>query len=178
MTAIVALVENGVVWMGGDSAAVSSDYSLTIRRDEKVFVNGGILIGYTSSFRMGQLLRYSFQPPQQPEGQCDVEYMNTAFIEAVRVCLRNGGYATNTNGNEAGGKFLVGYRGCVYQVEADFQVALSYDSYAACGCGGDVCLGSLYSTQGQQPEQRIRQALEAAEHHSGGVRGPFVIRNM
>lgn len=29
-----------------------------------------------------------------------------------------------------------------------------------------------------EPEERIRMALQAAEHHSAGVRGPFVIQSI
>ena len=62
MTCIVGLVHEGVVYIGGDSAGVAG-LSLTVRADEKVFQNGEFLMGFTTSFRMGQLLRYSLKPP-------------------------------------------------------------------------------------------------------------------
>ena len=41
MTAIVGLVDNGHVYMGGDSAAVNTySLSLRVRADTKVFHNG------------------------------------------------------------------------------------------------------------------------------------------
>ena len=60
MTCIVGLVHEGVVYIGGDSAGVGG-MSLTVRADEKVFQNGEFLMGFTTSFRMGQLLRYSLK---------------------------------------------------------------------------------------------------------------------
>ncbi len=54
MTAIVGLVHNATVYIGGDSAGVSG-YSMTVRADSKVFTIGPYLMGFTTSFRMGQL---------------------------------------------------------------------------------------------------------------------------
>lgn len=63
MTCIVGLVDQGNVWIGGDSAGVGG-YDLMLRADQKVFRNGDFLMGFTSSFRMGQLLRYKLSPPK------------------------------------------------------------------------------------------------------------------
>ena len=57
MTCIVGLIDGRRVWMGGDSAGVSG-LDITVRADAKVFRNGDFLIGFTSSFRMGQLLAF------------------------------------------------------------------------------------------------------------------------
>ena len=178
MTAIAALIDNGKCYIGGDSAGISPDYTLTTRKDEKVFENRGLLIGFTSSFRLGSLLRFSFRPPTQAKTISDVEYMNTVFIDAVRRCFRDGGFMTVSENVETGGTFIIGYKGALYEVIDDFQVAIPADNYIACGCGRDLVMGSLYSTQGLEPEARIRKALEAAEHFSGGVRGPFIIKSI
>ena len=66
MTAIVAIRQDNTVYMGGDSAGVAG-LKITIRKDPKVFINGNFLMGFTTSFRMGQLLQYSFKPPEHPK---------------------------------------------------------------------------------------------------------------
>lgn len=176
MTAIAGIAEDGKVWIGGDSAGVGG-YSLSIRSDPKVFENGEFIFGYTSSFRMGQLLEYMLSPPKPFEGESGMSFMVKRFIPAVKSCLKDGGYQTQENGQDEGGTFLVGYRGELYQVEADYQVARVRDSYQACGCGRDLILGSLYTTEGfdLSPSQRIKIALGAAESFSAGVRRPFEI---
>ena len=175
MTCIVGVVDNGSVVMGGDSAGVAG-LSLTVRADPKVFVNGPFLIGYTSSFRMGQLLRFRFvPPPHHPADRDDFAFMATDFVDAVRECFKHYGYAKAENGQESGGSFLVGYRGNLYQVASDYQVGLPVDPYAAVGCGDDIALGALYATIGQSAEHRVRTALAAAQRFSAGVREPFVI---
>ncbi|MEJ8547182.1 hypothetical protein [Brevibacillus borstelensis] len=177
MTCIVGLVHNGKVYMGGDSAGVSG-YNLTVRADEKVFINGEFLMGFTSSFRMGQLLRCRFKPPYHRPEVSDYEYLVTDFIDEVRNCLKQGGYARNDNGEERAGTFLIGYRGKLYTVECDYQVGIPDDNFAAVGCGDLIALGALYASEGVGPMKRVNQALEAAERFSAGVRGPFVIKSL
>lgn len=174
MTCIVGLIDNGTVLMGGDSAGVDG-LSLVVRRDPKVFQNGGFLIGYTSSFRMGQLLAHAFTPPTPREGQDVFAFMVTDFVDALRTCFKDGGYATRKNDVEEGGTFLVGFRDRLFHIEDDYQVGEAADPFTACGCGQDVALGSLHSTTGRDPHDRIQMALNAAERFSAGVRGPFVV---
>lgn len=174
MTCIVGVVHDGKVTIGGDSAGVAG-MSITVRADRKVFVNGPYIMGFTTSFRMGQLLHRALVPPKPP--RCGLEgFMVTTFIDAVRECLKEGGYAEKTNEAESGGSFLVGVRGHLFDIGPDYQVGIPADGYAAIGCGDDIAFGSLYATKGQPPKTRVKTALAAAAHHSAGVTGPFVIK--
>jgi hypothetical protein len=181
VTCIVGLVAGQKVWIGGDSAGVSG-WDMVVRADAKVFRVGAFLMGFTSSFRMGQLLRHSFVPPHHPEGVDDERFMVTTFVDAVRNCLKTGGFARTENSVESGGMFLVGYRGKLYRIEDDYQVGVAADCADAVGCGWSSARGSLH-TSGRlvpniKPEQRVRWALEAAERCSAGVRGPFLIQSI
>lgn len=173
MTCIAGLVHNGRVYIGADSAGIGG-WDLTIRADEKAFTTGPYVMGFTDSFRMGQLLRYSLTPPEPTE---DLQrFMVTAFVDAVRGCLKAGGYARKENEQESGGAFLVGVRGSLFVVCGDYQVAEPADQMAAVGCGAQVALGALYATQwSPEPGNRLDTALRAAERLSAGVRGPFTI---
>lgn len=175
MTAIVGLVHSdGSVHMGGDSAGVSG-WSLTVRADTKVFHNGPYLFGFTTSFRMGQLIHHAFTPPK-PTAKGLERFMSTVFIDALRACLKEGGWARKDNDREEGGTFLVGVGGQLFVVQDDYQVGQAADSYAAVGCGDQIALGALYATAGttMPARKRIRLALEAAERFSAGVRSPFI----
>lgn len=174
MTAIAGFCHDGQVWIGGDSAGVAG-WDLTLRSDPKVFRRGEFIYGFTTSFRMGQLIRYRFSPPTIAEDQDVFEYMATVFVDALRDCLKAGGFATKDKEQEQGGTFLVGYRGRLFLIDGDYQVGEPLDGYDACGCGHPLVRGALFATQGMEPRQRIETALAAAEHHSAGVRGPFHI---
>lgn len=178
MTCIVGLVDGDNVYIGGDSAGVAG-VDLIIRADEKVFRNGPFIMGFTSSFRMGQLLRYKFNPPEHP-WSCGIpmdtyKFMVAVFIDEVRKCLKDGGYAIEENKQESGGTFLVGYRNRLFIIDSDYQVGESQDGFSAVGCGSQIALGSLYSTKDKPTGNRIKAALEAAERFNTGVRGPFTI---
>lgn len=178
MTCIVGIAQGGKVYLGGDSAGIAG-FDLTIRSDPKVFRKGPFLIGYTSSYRMGQLLRFRFDPPAHHPPEMDpFEFMATTFIDAVRECLSTGGYAKKENEQEEGGCFLVGYRGVLYCVGEDYQVGIASSGFDAVGCADAAARGALYATRGDDPETRIRVSLEAAEHCNIGVRGPFVIERL
>jgi ATP-dependent protease HslVU (ClpYQ) peptidase subunit len=177
MTCIVGIVESGKVYIGGESAGVNG-YTVTIRSDPKVFRMGDFLIGFTTSFRMGQLIRYTLHAPIIPDGMELFHYMVTLFVENVRECLKAGGYARRDAEQESGGCFLVGYAGRLFTIDNDYQVAESTCGYAAIGSGTEVALGALYATQGGVPRTRLGVALEAAAQHTIYVRSPFVIEEL
>ena len=57
MTCIVGLETPNGIMMGCDSAAVGGGNIFTTRL-KKVFKRGKFLIGYSTSFRMGQVIQY------------------------------------------------------------------------------------------------------------------------
>lgn len=175
MTCVVGVVHDGKVYLAADSAGISG-MDLRIRTDKKVFEVDEFVIGIAGSFRMGNILRFSFNPPIHHEDVDPFHYMATDFIDEVRHALKDGGYSKKDNNVETttGGTFLVGYRGRLFEIDSDFQVAENVHGYAAIGCGDQVALGSLFSTDDfDNPEDRLEEALEAAEAFSAGVRAPF-----
>ena len=119
-------------------------------------------------------LRYSLNIGEPDTWDVD-RFMATTFINAVRDCLREGGWMGMEDNRELGGTFLVGIRDRLYVVDSDFQVGYTADGYDSVGCGRELALGSLYSTEGVPPAMRLTAALGAASRFSTGVRGPFTI---
>lgn len=175
MTCVIAIKSNGIVYMGADSAG-SNLYTTRMRIDPKIYMVGAFMFGFTTSFRMGQLLGHSFVAPDRDPRVSTEKYMTTKFIDAVRTCLKDGGYASKVNENESGGVFLVAYEGRVFRIDSDYQVGEGALSYEAVGCGEDIAMGSLYTTAGGSlsPVERIDVALKAAAAFSCGVEGPFM----
>jgi ATP-dependent protease HslVU (ClpYQ) peptidase subunit len=174
MTVIVGLVDGGKVYMGGDSSAISGDW-LAIRKDVKVFKRGEFLIGFTTSFRMGQLLAHALVPPAPNDGEDIFAFMVTSFVDAIRDCFKAGGYARKTAEAEEAGVFLVGLRGRLFEIESDYQVGESLHGYASVGAGCSYALGSLFTSGHLPPRDRVEVALNAAEALCPNVRGPFII---
>lgn len=181
MTCIVGLVENGKVYIGGDSAGICRD-SKTIRKDPKVFKKDEFVFGFTDSFRMGQLLRYKFNPPAHKEGQDLMEYMVVDFVESLRNSLKEGGFAYRQEEQEYGGTFLVGIKGRLFTIERDYQVAESGLNFTAIGCGSELAKGAMYVQEvgfnNDPPEKKIEMSLIAATIFNTGVSAPYIIESV
>lgn len=176
MTCIVGVQTPDGVLIGGDSAGLSGWVRIH-RADTKVFEHGdGYVIGFTTSFRMGQLIRYADLPkPLDRQGEGLDRFMATDFVDAVRQALKDGGWAKKENDREDGGSFLVGANGCLYSVADDYQIGRSLDGYQAAGSGWELALGALHATPELEPAGRVVRALAAAAHHSGSVHPPFTV---
>ena len=177
MTCIVGLISGNKILIGADSAGVA-DLHLRTRADRKVFKKGKFIFGFTSSFRMGQILQYSFTPPKRHADMDVFTYMVTDFVNAIRKELQRGGYALKDKERESGGTFMVGYESRLFTIQDDYQVAENIVSYAACGCGEQYALGVLFATPKLTARRRVSMALEAAEANSAGVRRPFHIESL
>lgn len=175
MTCIVGLIDNNKVYIGGDSCGSCSNGDRWTRRDTKVFKVSEFTIGFTESFRMGQVLRFKFKPPTPPRDSKKLyEYMVTKFVDELRKTFKNAGYgSTGKDDGDAGGTFLVGIRNRLFKIEGNYQVAETADSFDSIGCGYPFALGSLESTGGDKPLRRILQALRVAAKFNGAVTGPF-----
>jgi len=182
MTCIVGVEHEGGVLIGGDSAGSSTEY-ISTRLDTKVFAVGPYAMGFTSSYRMGQLLRYTLEPPMPTHDDLDDmdRFIATKFIESVRKVLKDGGFTKITDGvnQEQGGNFLVGIAGRLYAIEDDFQFSRNAAGYESVGSGYHLALGSLHTTAefDLTPRQRVEYDLNAAAGFCPSVAGPFVLFN-
>lgn len=178
MTCIVGLAHGGKTYIGGDRAGIAG-YSLNVRSDKKVFEVGQFTIGVCGSFRIRDVLKYKFEPPKfKPSIHDPATFMVTTFLDAARKAFGTAGCLITTHGEEelAGdSSFIVGFRGKLFTIESDLQVAGQDAPYHAVGCGADPALGALYASAGSKmpPRARVIKALEASEYFNAGVRGPF-----
>ena len=173
MTCIVGIAQGGKVWIGADSASVSN-WQCTKTTLSKVFKVQDFLIGYTTSFRMGQILQYHLVVPLQTD-QLDLEYLVTKFIPKVRDVFQEHWFDEVKKEKNKGGDFLLGYGGHLYYVACDFQVNENVCGFDACGSGEEYALAAMKALEGLQPEERIRRSLEIAAFFSISVCGPFQI---
>jgi hypothetical protein len=179
MTCIVAIAQNGTVYMGSDHAA-SDDKSgwVMSRKEPKVFKVGQYGIAFTDSFRMGQILQYNWTPPKYTPTKTNSgldKFMRTKFIDSVKVAFKDHGFGDIGGTDEdTGGIFIVGLEGRIFVVDEDFHVGENVVNYMAEGSGGMFALGALHATKNQKnPKMRLKLALEAASEFSMSVAPPF-----
>jgi hypothetical protein len=179
MTCIVAIAQGGTVYMGSDHAA-SDDKSgwILSRKDPKVFKVGQYGIAFTDSFRMGQILQYSWVPPKYTSTKTNSgldKFMRTKFIDSVKQAFKDSGFGTIGGSEEdTGGIFIVGVEGRIFTIDEDFHVGENVFNYMAEGSGGMFALGALHATKNQKnPRMRLKAALEASAEFSMSVAPPF-----
>ena len=179
MTCIVAIAQNGTVYMGSDHAASDDKTGWIISRKEpKCFKAGQYGIAFTDSFRMGQILQYAWTPPKYTPTKTNSgldKFMRTKFIDSVKDAFRSGGYGSQVSGQEdEGGIFIVGVCGRLFTVDEDFHVGENVVNYMAEGSGGQLALGALHATKNQKnPRLRLKAALEAATEFNMSVAPPY-----
>ena len=165
--------------MGSDHAA-SDDKSgwIMSRKEPKCFKVGQYAIAFTDSFRMGQILQYSWSPPKYIPTKTNSgldKFMRTKFIDSVKVAFKDHGFGDIGGTDEdTGGIFIVGLEGRIFVVDEDFHVGENVINYMAEGSGGMFALGALHATKNQKnPKMRMKLALEAAAEFSMSVSAPF-----
>ena len=177
MTCVIALIENGIGYLGGDLAATRQNFQVT-RKDPKVFMNGQFGIAVCGSIRMHDLLKYVWTAPTWRESEITIEkFMRNDFIESLKTCFKSKGFGnTKETEDSMNSSFIVVVAGHIFIIEQDFQVGEPDLNYYADGSGFAYALGSLYSTTTDtSPKERIMLALAAAESFAPGVRSPFTI---
>jgi ATP-dependent protease HslVU (ClpYQ) peptidase subunit len=177
MTIVVAARDKDGVKIGADQLGVAG-LDKRVRKDPKVFVRHGIKYGFTSSYRMGQILRYhSEEVLSNIRDQDCYGYVVEHLVPMWRRVLGQHGFKRTDRGEELGGFFLVVIDGRIFQIEPDFQVGEAAEDYDAVGCGASYALGCLYALRNIEAsaDDMIKSAIEAAKNYSAGCGGDPVI---
>jgi ATP-dependent protease HslVU (ClpYQ) peptidase subunit len=179
MTCIVAIAQNGTVYMASDHAASDEKTGwIFSRKEPKVFKVGQYGVAFTDSFRMGQILQYNWSPPKYTPTKTNSgldKFMRTKFIDSVKDSFREHGFGSQVSGQEdEGGIFIIGVCGRIFTIDEDFHVGENVINYMAEGSGGAFALGSLHTTKNQKnPRIRLKLALEAASEFTMSVAPPY-----
>jgi len=176
MTCIIGLKHKGKIYFGADSVGVQ-DSNLFPRKDEKIIVKGDFIFGVAGSFRLRDILKYSFIPPKKTCKDV-MEYMCTSFVEGLQNCLKEKGVLHIAEGvKEMDSHILLGYKRRIFLIDCDFQIAESSEPYMVIGSCELITLGALavlIKTK-KSPERKILEALEISGRYDGVIRGPFKI---
>jgi ATP-dependent protease HslVU (ClpYQ) peptidase subunit len=181
MTCIVAVKDKNKIWMGGDSAACDEvGNSIIVRKHPKVFQNGKFLIGFSGSFRVGQILQYHFVPPKN-KSNSDYEYMCTSFVEEIQHTFSICGFTdyNKVSTEIPDSELIVAYKKEIYTIHQDYDVSQNVVPYAATGTGYDLAMGTLYAIHNlnveMHPEEKVEMALNAASTFTANVLPPYTI---
>lgn len=171
MTCIVGIEAPDGALLAADSIS-SNGADMCVRADRKLIRLGPYALGFTSSWRFGDILRYQLVLPPPPRRGNVHRHLVREVVPALRKALTENGFATKDPENP-GGAFLMAVQGRVFTIHADLQVGRSAHGYDALGSGSAVAMGALAALPDAEPRARARASLVAAERHTPFVRRPW-----
>ena len=185
MSLIVALKQNGVVYMGSDSLAcrIGTKHYLTNPNNYRIFKVKGcenMLMALDGRIVENNVAKCSYLVPESValKGDIDFEFMVNDFVPHLfdmfdeRHILKR-----DDDMYECESDMLVAYEETLFEIFNDGAV-LEIDDYAAIGSGDEEALGSLMSTTDiEDPKERILIALRAGLRDKKRVAYPLIISN-
>lgn len=164
MTCIVGIVNEGIVYIGGERAASDGSSILSSTRP-KVGGRNGWIYGYAGSYGIGQLLDYILLP----EHTDDVyKTLRLEVVEKYKEAIESFSKADDET------DILIGRDGQLFEFStSDWSVIEIKET--AIGSGGTFALGSLYTSIDKNPIERVGLALGAAITYSPMCQGPIDI---
>ena len=170
--AVVRDVTTNKIYMAGDRG-VSDDNTINVCSSPKVWKKEGYLFGYAGSMD-GDRIKHLFVPPT-PEPRVNIDkFMYIKFLKALRKFYEEW-WVDISPSSDFG--LIICVKGKIYEHNAADMSLTQYDQdYLAMGSGGDLALGSLYSTKSYKDgRKRANLAVQAAINHSTSCKGPIDI---
>ncbi|NDB82068.1 MAG: hypothetical protein EB127_04905 [Alphaproteobacteria bacterium] len=170
--AVVRDVTTNKIYMAGDRG-VSDDNTINVSSSPKVWKKEGYLFGYAGSMD-GDRIKHLFVPPT-PEARVNIDkFMYGKFLKALRKFYEEWWVDVSPSSDFG---LIICVKGKIYEHNAADMSLTQYDQdYLAMGSGGDLALGSLYSTKSYKDgRKRANLAVQAAINHSTSCKGPIDI---
>ena len=155
MTCIVGLEYNGGVVIGGDVQGTGHNNKI-VHTQPKVFNKRGIIFGFTTSYRFGQLLEHALPDPVIPDDPDEIyRWLITVIVPSIKSTLKDNGY-------DGGGNCLIGVKDQLWELQNDFSVLRSVKGYGSVGSGYEYATGCLFSKLTSLPESEITYPIARA----------------
>ncbi len=168
MTCIAGLVHEGQVWLASDAQSTWG-YK---KKDcgSKVLQIGDLGIAFTGYAAASVTVKNRLTLPDIPEDEAKHDrWLYVEVPDAIKQCLTDAGILKSESGRiDAGVYAIMGWRGRLCQMDSFLAPYPEMRSYTASGSGGEVALGSLFSTEDKEPEERLKTAIQAANMWSVG----------
>lgn len=134
MTCIIAKIHENKVHMVGDKEGSNGFITTTFTKTPKVFKVDDFLLGYTTSFRMGQILQYSWEPPKKSLDDSDDYYIYKHIVDSIKKCFVDNDFGHKPEDEFQAGNFLIGWKGRLFEMQNNLSL-MEHDEFASVGCG-------------------------------------------
>ena len=165
MTCIAGVIaDDNTVILSADSLASGGGFKHTVRtpkliKYQKNTLENGLVelgIGYTTSFRFGDILRKSieistfpniskFDSVNERDERFDVieSFLIKEFVPVLQEKFSAGGYETTKDGQKQSGTMLIGIDGFIFEMQDDYSILCSTLPFFSVGSGHISALASM-----------------------------------
>lgn len=183
MSVVVAIKKDGKVYLGSDSQVTRGGTRSTLKNPNnykiwKVIGPENCLMAHVGVVRDANIVRlmdYLVTEYDEYKGRINYEFVVKSVVPDIIKELRSYGYIKGDQYFESmDSRYLFAYRDQLYQINTDGCV-LEIDDYVAIGSGEDQAIGSLLSTEHDNPRDRIIKAIKATAASDIYVDYPIIL---
>jgi hypothetical protein len=157
VTLIIAVKTSDGVIIQGDKNGFSGWGEVSRRHDAKVFIKGAWGIGFTTSYRMGQILRDKLTGDIAKGG---MEAAAFALVEEARAELEKNHYSKLENNQAEGGTWIATEGSHIICIQDDYAYNVVADDYCCVGCGARYASAIMEYTKKEDALTRLDAAYK------------------
>lgn len=183
MSVVVAIKEENKVYIGADSQVTRGGTRATLKNQNnykvwKVRGTDNCLMAHVGVLRDANIVRLMDGLVTEYDAfknRVDFEFVVKYVVQDIFEELKKYKYLKDdVYFDHMESKYLFAYRDKLFLINSDGCV-LEIDDYVAIGSGEDQAIGSLLSTEGEQPKTRIIKAIKASAASDIYVDYPIVV---
>ena len=181
MSVVIAIKENGKVYMASDSQETGGYSKITVTNpyNYKMWKTRGLnnsIIGHVGGCRDLGIIRYTnFIPKEKSSnGKIDMEFVQGQMVYDIYDSLDKRGFTITDGGPHMDSGLLFAYKDKIWDIKNCLYV-VEIDDYVAIGSGEEAAKGSLASTAGEPVINRLIKAVVAASSVNINVGYPIVL---
>ena len=184
MSVVVAIKEGNKIYIGSDSQTTKGGTRSTLKNPNnykiwKVDGSENCLMGHVGNVRdanIVRLMRSVIDDYDEFYKRVDYRFVVKYLVPEIIKNLTEAHYLTLTNDHLdfMDSSFLFAYKDQLFLINSDGCV-IEIDDYVAIGSGSCEAIGSLLSTEGENPVQRVVKAIKASAANDIYVDYPIII---
>ena len=183
MSVVVAVKDNGKVYIGADSQVTRGGTRTTLKNPNnyKIWKVKGVdncLMAHVGNVRDANAIRVMDRLVTEYDifkNNIDFEFVVTCVVPDIINELKKYGFIDNKDHFDSlESRFIFAYKNMLFIINSDGCV-LEIDDCVAIGSGECEAIGSLLSTEGESPKARIVKAIKASAASDIYVDYPIIL---
>ena len=183
MSVVVAIKSGDKVYVGADSQVTRGGTRITLKNPNNYKIwkvnddNNCIMghVGYVRDANVVRLITDFYDDYDEYLDRINYRYMVRYVVPKIISELQSAGYLKEDKYVESlNSSFIFAYKDRLFSIGSDCTV-IEVDDYVAIGSGSNEAIGSLLSTEGLDPQERIIRAIKASVASDIYVDYPIVL---